>query len=720
MNRHVEILAPAGSYESLKAAVSAGADAVYIGGTQFGARAYARNLTQEELEEAIDYVHIHGKKIYLTVNTLLKDREINELYEYLKPYYERGLDGVIVQDVGAALYIREYFPGLAIHASTQMTITGKGGASFMKEQGISRVVPARELSLEEIRDMKEKTGLEIECFVHGALCYCYSGQCLLSSMIGGRSGNRGQCAQPCRLPYSVEGGRPCDLMSLKDLCTIDLLPELMEAGIDSFKIEGRMKQPDYVYTVASLYRKYADLYLQKGKAGYRVSKEDREKLLGAYQRRGYSEGYYRQHNGKDMISFRRPSEREEEKLACPDYKTQEKINGKLMLSLDQSARLVLEYGKYRIDCEGPKPEPAMRQPLDAARVEKQMRKTGNTQFMLDKMEVCVDGELFLPMQALNELRRDAIAALTERLLSDYRRKADRDAQSKKEAEAFEESRLCHDTGQKESPDGPCLAILIRSLDQLKVAMGCKEAECIYVDLPTRDIKEAGRMISSDKAGKDYYLAMPYIFRENAALKFEEAYDAAASSFDGMLIRNWESFQWLAERGYAGEIRGDYNLYVFNRFAKKFMIDKGISRFTAPVELNGKELDVLDIHGQTLIVYGYQPVMITASCIAKTTDKCVAKEGWLHITDRYKKRFAVKKCCEYCYNVIYNSSPLYLADKAAEFRHLGPGEVRLDFSVENEEQMRGIILDYVRAIIRREEVPAPDMEYTRGHFKRGVK
>ena len=408
MNRHVEILAPAGSYESLRAAVCAGADAVYIGGMQFGARAYAKNLTQEELEEAIDYVHIHGRKVYLTVNTLLKDKEIDQLYEYLKPYYERGLDGVIVQDVGAASYIREYFPGLAVHASTQMTITGRRGASFMKSQGIVRVVPARELSLEEIRIMKEETGLEVECFVHGALCYCYSGQCLLSSMIGGRSGNRGQCAQPCRLPYSVEGGRPCDLMSLKDLCTIDLLPELMEAGIDSFKIEGRMKQPDYVYTVTSLYRKYADLYCQKGRAGYQVSTEDRERLLGAYQRRGYSEGYYRQHNGKEMISFRRPPGREEEIETCPDYKIQEKINGKLILSLGQSARLLLEYKTYRIECEGPKPEPAMRQPLQASRVEQQMRKTGNTQFAFERMEVCMDADLFLPMQALNELRRDGL------------------------------------------------------------------------------------------------------------------------------------------------------------------------------------------------------------------------------------------------------------------------------------------------------------------------
>lgn len=721
MNRHVEILAPAGSYESLRAAVCAGADAVYIGGMQFGARAYAKNLTQEELEEAIDYVHIHGRKFYLTVNTLLKDKEIDRLYEYLKPYYERGLDGVIVQDVGAASYIREHFPGLALHASTQMTITGRRGASFMKSRGITRVVPARELSLEEIRIMKEETGLEVECFVHGALCYCYSGQCLLSSMIGGRSGNRGQCAQPCRLPYSVEGGRPCDLMSLKDLCTIDLLPELMEAGIDSFKIEGRMKQPDYVYTVTRLYRKYADLYCQKGRAGYQVSREDREKLLGAYQRRGYSEGYYRQHNGKEMISFRRPPGREEETAAYPDYKIQEKINGKLILSLGQSARLLLEYGTYRIECEGPKPEPAMRQPLQASRVEQQMRKTGNTQFAFERMEVCMEGDLFLPMQALNELRRDGLAALTDRVLSDYRRKAERTQEAKEEAASSREKRMaCGDARPGKASKDPQLALLVRSLSQLKAAVECKEAECIYIDLPPQEIKEAARMIQSVQSGKKHYLAMPYIFREDAALRLEKAYGMIRLSFDGILVRNWESLQWLLEHAYNKEIRGDYNLYACNRFSKRFMQEGGIKRFTAPVELNARELKELDIRGQSLIAYGYQPVMVTAGCIGKTMDRCDAKEGWLHIRDRYKKKFAVKKCCAYCYNIIYNSSPLYLADKAQELLSLEPAEIRLDFSTEGTEQMRRIILDYVRGIIWREEVQAPDMEYTRGHFKRGVK
>ena len=262
MKREVEILAPAGSWECLEAAVCAGADAIYIGGSRFGARAHADNLNEERMLEAIDYVHLHGRKLYMTVNTLLKEQELGELVDYLRPYYEQGLDAVIVQDIGAMRLIREAFPDLPLHVSTQATVTQTLSAQLFQRMGAERIVPARELSLEEIKNMKNATGLEIECFVHGALCYCYSGQCLMSSMIGGRSGNRGECAQPCRLPYRVENRKSADLMSLKDLCTIDMIPELVEAGIDSFKIEGRMKQPDYVYTVTQMYRKYTDIYLQ--------------------------------------------------------------------------------------------------------------------------------------------------------------------------------------------------------------------------------------------------------------------------------------------------------------------------------------------------------------------------------------------------------------------------------------------------------------------------
>ena len=259
--KKVELLSPSGNAEAFYGAIHAGADAIYLGGSRFGARAYAENFSEEELVACIRYAHLFQRKVYLTVNTLVKESEFSGLYEYVLPYYRAGLDGVIVQDMGVFAYLREHFPGMELHGSTQMTITGEYGAAFLKEQGACRVVPARELSLAEIRRIKEVTGLEIECFIHGAMCYCYSGQCLFSSILGGRSGNRGRCAQPCRLPYTT-GKHPkeCYPLSLKDMCTIEYIPELLEAGIDSFKIEGRMKTALYVATVARTYRKAIDDY----------------------------------------------------------------------------------------------------------------------------------------------------------------------------------------------------------------------------------------------------------------------------------------------------------------------------------------------------------------------------------------------------------------------------------------------------------------------------
>ncbi len=723
MGRRVEILAPAGSIESLRAAVCAGADAVYIGGTRFGARAYAKNLSEEELLEAIDDVHIHGRRIYLTVNTLLKDAEIDQLYEYLLPYYLRGVDGVIVQDLGVLAYLRRYFPDLAVHASTQMTVTGADGAAFLKEKGITRVVPARELSLPEIRKMKEQTGLEIECFVHGALCYCYSGQCLLSSMIGGRSGNRGQCAQPCRLPYRSDGGKAADLLSLKDLCTIEMLPELIGAGIDSFKIEGRMKQPDYVYTVVQMYRKYADICLEAGdgrQGKYAVTKADKEALLGAYQRRGYTDGYYKRHNGKDMISWQRPAAFKEEEQV-QDYKLQEKINGNLILSPGSRAKLLLSCGECRAECEGETVQQALKQPLEAARVKKQMCKTGNTPFTFGKLEVQIEGQAFLTMQALNELRRNGIRKLTECILEGYQRSErgipDRTTEG---TSSFHES----GSGQPET------AYSVQTLEQLEAAFSCGYADVIYVDdLPgTGDLLHRIARLKEERPGCRIYLAMPYIFREEASRDWEGFYEKLVSVYDGVLIRNLESYRWLTQRGYAKEIRSDHNLYVFNRYGKTFMRELGIRRFTAPLELNARELGRLDIRGAAMSVYGYQPVMITANCIFKTTDQCL-KTGhsggrqdseYLSISDRYKKCFAVRRCCRYCYNVIYNSAPLFLADQAEEIRRLAPGEIRLDFTVETGEEVRGVAKLYADAFIRRKAPAPPEKEYTRGHFRRGVK
>lgn len=303
--REIEVLAPAGSMECLRAAVLNGADAVYLGGEMFGARAYAGNFNKKELCEAIDYAHIFGKKVFLTINTLVKETECQQLIDFLIPYYEQGLDAVIVQDLGVVRMVREQFPDLEIHASTQMTITGVHGARLAKRMGAKRVVPARELSLEEIKTIKEATGLDIECFVHGALCYCYSGQCFMSSMLGGRSGNRGRCAGTCRLPfYGKDFGKNRYLLSLKDLCTIEHLPEILEHGVDSLKIEGRMKGARYVGEVTRIYRKYVDLYLSGEK--YEVDSEDKKTLMELFNRGGFTDGYYSRYHGREMMSMERP------------------------------------------------------------------------------------------------------------------------------------------------------------------------------------------------------------------------------------------------------------------------------------------------------------------------------------------------------------------------------------------------------------------------------
>lgn len=337
MNK-VEILSPAGSMDSLKAAINASCDAIYMGGSKFGARAYADNPEQDILLNAIDYAHIHDKHIYLTVNTLLKNDELkDELYDYLYKYYTNGLDAVIVQDLGVMNFIHEHFPQLPIHASTQMTLTMAEGANVLKDYGVTRFVPSRELSLAELKDMRKKTDLEIEVFVHGSLCYSYSGQCLMSSVFSGRSGNRGRCSQPCRLPFTlVDGGdnrlNPTSsktnnnfnhspssqdnyLISPKDIATLDLIPDLVDAGINSFKIEGRMKRPEYTAVTTYTYKKYLEKYLELGRDKYerylydesKEYRQDKLNLLDIYNRGGFSDGYFYKRNGKNMITLNKPN-----------------------------------------------------------------------------------------------------------------------------------------------------------------------------------------------------------------------------------------------------------------------------------------------------------------------------------------------------------------------------------------------------------------------------
>lgn len=804
MKDRVEILAPAGSMECLKAAIAAGADAVYTGGALFGARAYAHNLTEEELLEAIDYVHLHGRRLYLTVNTLIKDREMEkQMYDYLLPYYRQGLDAVIVQDIGLFRFIRKHFPDLPIHASTQMTLTGVDGAKFLEKEGAQRIVTSRELSMAEVKKIADETELEIESFVHGALCYCYSGQCLFSSFIGGRSGNRGQCAQPCRLLYRTpEAKRPQYLLSLKDICTLELIPEMIESGIYSFKIEGRMKKPEYAAAVAFQYRKYADLYLKYyeecpaeedpaayAMKKYRVREEDRQMLLDLYNRGGFHTGYYHTQNGREMISLNRPNHagvpavkvlakkgrnvtakaltdlypqdiielpmrkgREKaDNYTCKDAirkgmnvqipvfadtpfkrdeiwmrtrnstlidtlreefvngKIKERICGTFRLYPQEKATLMVKCRDAEITVAGEKAQEALSQPMSRERIEKQLRKTGNTEFEFSFLKVEIGEKVFLPMQSLNELRREALETLEKVLCEKYRRSGEvKDPEEDKTELSMEEEVLSGWTAS------------VRTAEQMEVILEEEAIGRIYVDctmFPRIWEKDSyvEWITKVHAAGKEIYLVMPYIFRERTRKQYEAAYNRIfGAGWDGILIANYESFAFLKEHGYTGRIMTDYNLYEFNQESRKFWKEKGVFEFTAPVELTERELQDLRVKDGEVIVYGYLPMMISAGCIQKTTRGCLKKSGQTTITDRYRNPFVVKNECDYCYNILYNYVPLYLGDRMEEVYQIGPGRIRLMFTTERQQEVRRILSAYF------EGKELPEGTYTRGHWKRGIK
>ena len=804
MKDRVEILAPAGSMECLKAAITAGADAVYTGGALFGARAYAHNLTEEELLEAIDYVHLHGRRLYLTVNTLIKDREMEkQMYDYLLPYYRQGLDAVIVQDIGLFRFIRKHFPDLPIHASTQMTLTGVDGAKFLEKEGAQRIVTSRELSMAEVKKIADETELEIESFVHGALCYCYSGQCLFSSFIGGRSGNRGQCAQPCRLLYRTpEAKRPQYLLSLKDICTLELIPEMIESGIYSFKIEGRMKKPEYAAAVAFQYRKYADLYLKYyeecpaeedpaayAMKKYRVREEDRQMLLDLYNRGGFHTGYYHTQNGREMISLNRPNHagvpavkvlakkgrnvtakaltdlypqdiielpmrkgREKaDNYTCKDAirkgmnvqipvfadtpfkrdeiwmrtrnstlidtlreefvngKIKERICGTFRLYPQEKATLTVKCRDAEITVAGEKAQEALSQPMSRERIEKQLRKTGNTEFEFSFLKAEIGEKVFLPMQSLNELRREALETLEKVICEKYRRSGEvKDPEEDKTELSMEEEVLSGWTAS------------VRTAEQMEVILEEEAIGRIYVDctmFPRIWEKDSyvEWITKVHAAGKEIYLVMPYIFRERTRKQYEAAYNRIfGAGWDGILIANYESFAFLKEHGYTGRIMTDYNLYEFNQESRKFWKEKGVFEFTAPVELTERELQDLRVKDGEVIVYGYLPMMISAGCIQKTTRGCLKKSGQTTITDRYRNPFVVKNECDYCYNILYNYVPLYLGDRMEEVYQIGPGRIRLMFTTERQQEVRQILSAYF------EGKELPEGTYTRGHWKRGIK
>jgi len=719
--KKVELLAPAGNYESFLGAIHAGADAVYLGGSKFGARAFAENFSTEELCSAIRYAHIFGRKVYLTLNTLIKDIEFGELYGYVNPFYEAGLDGIIVQDMGVFSFIKNHFPMLPLHVSTQMTVTGSHAAGFLKEHGAVRIVPARELSLDEIREMKEQTGLELETFIHGAMCYCYSGQCLFSSILGGRSGNRGRCAQPCRLPYQTlqngkEVGRGYPL-SLKDMCTIDFLPRLIEAGIDSFKIEGRMKKPEYAAGVTAVYRKYIDLYYEKGKEGYKVLDQDRKMLESLYIRSEIENGYYFRKNGAEMITLDTPGYSGSDEKVLQQVR-ERYLNEKLRLPIEmkatfrkgQAAQLQLTGGGQCVCVKGQEVQKALKQPVTEQNIRDGLSALGDTDFCLSKLVIDMEENIFYSLKGVKELRREGTARLMDLLAGDYSKR-----RVVSQAPVSPDSYTGITGKEKETEKG--LHVLITRREQLDALLKSDlSIQRLYVD---SDMEPDERVFG---AAAEVYFVLPHIIRKGDNEYLEKLFPKLMAA-DGCMVRGMEGYAWLKSKNYEKSICSDAGLYMWNAETVAFWQDK-LDGFCLPYELSERgQADLLKTGDFEKVIYGHLPMMITSNCVAKTFEKCMAgtKEDRFSfsIKDRYGKKFPVYTNCRHCYNVIYNTVPLSLHARAGQLFRENKVALRLDFTVEDYKQTLSVLQAFDHYLKGQVDYPLPYAEYTTGHEKRGV-
>uniref|UniRef100_UPI004055B1AB peptidase U32 family protein n=1 Tax=Acetatifactor sp. TaxID=1872090 RepID=UPI004055B1AB len=747
----VELLAPAGNMEGFYGAIHAGADAIYLGGSRFGARAYADNFTTEELVSCIRYAHLWERKVYLTVNTLVKESEFPELYDYLLPFYETGLDGVIVQDIGVLGFIRGTFPGMELHVSTQMTLTGSYGAGLLKEMGACRIVPARELSLQEIRDIKEKTGLSIETFIHGAMCYCYSGQCLFSSILGGRSGNRGRCAQPCRLPYEVKVGNhksgECYPLSLKDMCTIEHIPELIEAGIDSFKIEGRMKKPEYTAGVTAIYRKYIDQYYANPQ-NYKISPVDMKALSCLYIRSERQDGYYYKHNGKEMVTLDSPaySGSDEALLAKIRQKYLEKkpkkpIDIYAVFVTGANASLTVVLDNISITVEGDVVQTASKQPISEENIAKQLGKLGDSIFMAEEMSITVSEDAFYPLRAINELRREAIVQLENALLTENGFPVRREDASFGVMEVLKKGDALQGGLCLSVRTIPQLEAVYESLsspgsvdiwnDEVQNGEGWSGIRRLYVDSDL--LLEYGEQVI-EKCRKlsafcELVIALPYIIRsrdysllDKKIFPMMEQYEEI---FSGMQVRSVEGMGILKSKDYPGKIYADAGFYLWNRRTLLEWVTT-LNGACLPLELRGTEqkellVDEFSPYFYEKIVYGRIPMMITANCVANTTAGCQRQSGEriVELVDRYHKVFPVELNCIHCMNIIYNSVPLSLHGEIPKWKNMAA--CRLDFTVEDKRQTKEVI-KYFTGLLKTKDVKGlkpPYKEYTTGHEKRGV-
>lgn len=724
-----ELLAPAGDMDCFMAAVNAGADAIYLGGEEYGARAYASNFSKEELCEAICYAHLFGVKVYLTVNTLVKEREFGRLNDFIRPFYDAGLDGVIVQDLGVLYQLHDDFKGLELHASTQMAIANSYGAGFLKSFDVCRIVPARELSMDELNHIRKKVKIDMEVFIHGAMCYCYSGHCLYSSFLGGRSGNRGRCAGPCRLPFDAFGQKEVYPLSLKDMCTISMLPELIDNGIDSFKIEGRMKNPYYVAGVTSIYRKYIDLYLQNkdSQSDFQVSDEDYELLKKLYLRSDLQDGYFHRHNGREMITMHSPS------YATADDKEFENIKKQY---LDKNRKLSLiagvvvragqpvsltvrdELGHVDFAQSEEVVSVAEKRPVSEADIRKQINKTGNTPFQFASVSVIMDDNVFVSLKTLGEVKRQALDQIKDRILKDAKKR-------KYDFATGDMDRMLRRQETKKKGKGR-YRISCQTIGQLRhlieVRSNYKGIDAVEIQaflLSEFDKNLVYELLKFKRLGIRVYLRFPPVLRKEASRWMDNYLFLLQSAlFDGFYCNNLDSLAYIQQNRLVKnkQIMADYGLYIFNAQAAAFLYSEGVTGMVVPYELTHyewldfeKAVSERDMASEYLI-YGHIPFMRTANCVKKTFGKCNGKNEVITFKDRTHTVIPVLNQCEACENTIYNSVPVSLHD---EKKKIKADYFRLAFTIENEDQMTNVLDIFIKGRGR------VSYEYTKGHFKKGI-
>ena len=693
----MELLAPAGSMEALRAAVCNGADAVYLGADTFNARINARNFSAADLQEAVVYCHVRGVKVHLTLNTLVLDREMPRAAELIRLAASCGVDAFIVQDLGVVSLCRQLAPDVPIHASTQMSIHSLEGVMEAAALGCSRVVLARELPAEEIAHICKRSPVEIEVFVHGALCMCYSGKCYLSSVIGRRSGNRGQCAQPCRLPYGYGRFESTRYpLSLKDNCLAGELDELRRMGVASIKIEGRMKRPEYVAIVTRAYRTVLN--------GGKLMPSDLQELETAFSRQGFTDGYFRGQTGSDMFGRRQEGEDTADLFASAraTYEQGEPqrigVRFYAMIRRGEPAQLAVEDPDGNLcRARGPVPEQAVYRSLTPQDLEQQLKKTGGTPYLCTAVRSSLDPDLMLPASAINAMRRDVIAELT----------AKRGRAAPARLNAYDEPpRYDGIAGE------PQLTIAVRTAGQITSRMLSMKPTVLYV--PLSELAEHPDLPQRVSVETQLAAILPRVIWSGelapVARQLRTVYEMGVRQ---VLAGNLGQLHIARAAGFA--VRGDFGLNIVNSRAMRYLREQGLDSQLLSFELTLPQIrDISKAVPAELLIYGRLPLMLMENCVMKNrTGICACQTGTVRLVDRVGEEFPIVKDPGTCRNVLLNGKKLYLLDKKDALRGMGLWALRLQFTTENPGEIDKVLMDYQgRAVF-------DAGSYTRGLYSRGV-